>query len=76
MLIVPPNDVGEVLAGAMTPADDVPFPIGRNVRARAMRALPISHAPIAPRRRSCEGGKVEVRAADRFAGMAGTWDAC
>jgi hypothetical protein len=41
-----------------------------------MSALPISHAPIAPLRRSCERGRVEDRAADRFAGMAGTWDAC
>jgi hypothetical protein len=29
-------------------ADEVPDPIGRHARPRAMSALPISHAPIAP----------------------------
>jgi hypothetical protein len=76
LLIVRPNGATEVLEEAMTLADDVPGPIGRQAKARAMRALPISHAPIAPLRRLCERGIDGDRAADRFAGMAGTWDAC
>lgn len=76
LLIVLPIEIGAALDGLITLADDVPGPIGRKLKPSARKALLISHAPITPLRRPCERGKVGDSTADRFAGMAGTCDAC
>jgi hypothetical protein len=76
LLIVLPIEIRAPLDGLITLADDVPGPIGRKLKPSARKALLISQAPITPLRRPCERGKVGDSTADRFAGMAGTCDAC
>ena len=52
-------------------ADEVPDPIGRHARPRAISALPISHAPIAPFRLGA-GATLDDLAIDRPVRMAAT----